>query len=405
MIAAGRAPDVEGLGLEEAGIALTDDGHIEVDGAMRTSLAGVYAIGDLVHGPALAHKASDEGIIAAEDAAGLQTHPIEYIDVPRATFCYPNVGSFGLTEQQARDAGHDVVVGKCSFGAVGAGTVYGDRSGLVKIVGDKTTASCSAATSSARARPSSSRSSSTSARSRAASARSRAWCTATRRCRRRSWRPRATPMAGSSTADHAGVLLRPAQPRALPRGRAHPATLPVACEWIPVLAARAAGADALEGWRCERTARRARAFERAAARQRPAAAALAARFPFDSAFAMRAATYAKQIGRAVAFALAAFRQAFAGGRDLWVPDNVLIAAAACEMHPAAVLKGAELRSVATRCTGRRPRPRRAASARSPRSGARPACSPATRGCQPRPPRLARRSASMRLRRNGPSVCE
>ena len=138
VIAAGRAPDIEGLGLEEAGVALADDGHVAVDGAMRTSVAGVYAIGDLVHGPALAHKASDEGIIAAEDAAGLETHPIEYIDVPRATFCHPNVGSFGLTEQQAIDAGHDVVVGRCSFGAVGAGTVYGDRTGLVKIVGDRT---------------------------------------------------------------------------------------------------------------------------------------------------------------------------------------------------------------------------------------------------------------------------
>jgi len=138
VIAAGRAPDIEGLGLEEAGIALTDSGHVAVDGAMRTSLAGVYAIGDLVPGPALAHKASDEGIIAAEDAAGLATHAIAYVDVPRATFCYPNVGSFGLTEQQAIDAGHDVVVGRCSFGAVGAGTVYGDRSGLVKIVGDRT---------------------------------------------------------------------------------------------------------------------------------------------------------------------------------------------------------------------------------------------------------------------------
>jgi len=138
VIAAGRAPDVEGLDLDEAGIELTESGHIGVDGAMRTSLTGVYAIGDLVPGPALAHKASDEGVIAAEDAAGLETHPIEYIDVPRATFCYPNVGSFGLTEQEAIDAGHDVVVGRCSFGAVGAGTVYGDRSGLVKIVGDRT---------------------------------------------------------------------------------------------------------------------------------------------------------------------------------------------------------------------------------------------------------------------------
>ena len=138
VIAAGRAPDVENLGLEDAGIKLTETGLIEVDGALRTSLPGVYAIGDLVAGPALAHKASDEGIIAAEDAAGLETHPLEHIDIPRATFCLPNVASFGLTEQQARDAGHDVVVGKISFGAVGAGTVYGDRTGLVKIVGDRT---------------------------------------------------------------------------------------------------------------------------------------------------------------------------------------------------------------------------------------------------------------------------
>ena len=138
VIAAGRGPDIEGLGLEEAGIALGEGGLVAVDGALRTSLAGVYAIGDLVPGPALAHKASDEGIIAVEDAAGLETHPIDYIDVPRATFCYPNVGSFGLTEQQARDAGHDVVVGRLQFGAVGAGTVYGDRTGLVKIIGDRT---------------------------------------------------------------------------------------------------------------------------------------------------------------------------------------------------------------------------------------------------------------------------
>jgi dihydrolipoamide dehydrogenase len=104
---------------------------------MRTSRPGVYAIGDLVHGPALAHKASDEGVIAAEDAAGLDIHPISYVDIPRATFCTPNVASFGLTEAEAREQGHDVTVGKVQFGAVGAGTVYGDRQGLVKIVGDR----------------------------------------------------------------------------------------------------------------------------------------------------------------------------------------------------------------------------------------------------------------------------
>jgi dihydrolipoamide dehydrogenase len=137
VIATGRAPDVEGLGLEEAGVKLGEHGLIEVDGAMRTSTEGIYAIGDLVPGPALAHKASDEGVIAVEDAAGLPTHPIEYVDIPRATFCLPNVGSFGLTEEQAREQGHDVVTGKVQYGAVGAGTVYGDRTGLVKIVGER----------------------------------------------------------------------------------------------------------------------------------------------------------------------------------------------------------------------------------------------------------------------------
>jgi len=137
VIAAGRGPDVEGLGIAEAGIKLTDAGLIEVDGALRTSLKGVWAIGDIVPGPALAHKASDEGIIAAEDIAGLTTHPIAYVDVPRATFCTPNVASFGLTEAQAKEQGYDVVVGKLQYGAVGAGTVYGDRTGLIKIVGDK----------------------------------------------------------------------------------------------------------------------------------------------------------------------------------------------------------------------------------------------------------------------------
>jgi dihydrolipoamide dehydrogenase len=135
VIATGRGADVDGLGLAEAGVEL-EGGLVKVDGAMRTSRQGVYAIGDLVLGPALAHKASDEGIIAAEDSAGMETHPIAYVDIPRATFCTPNVGSFGLTEAEAREQGHDVVVGKVAYGAVGGGTVYGDRTGLVKVVGD-----------------------------------------------------------------------------------------------------------------------------------------------------------------------------------------------------------------------------------------------------------------------------
>jgi dihydrolipoamide dehydrogenase len=136
VIAAGRGADVDGLGLAEAGVELDERGLVKVDGRLRTSREGVYAIGDLVAGPALAHKASDEGVIAAEDSAGLTTHPISYVDIPRATFCTPNVGSFGLTEAQAREQGYDVIVGKVPYGAVGGGIVYGDRSGMVKLVGE-----------------------------------------------------------------------------------------------------------------------------------------------------------------------------------------------------------------------------------------------------------------------------
>jgi dihydrolipoamide dehydrogenase len=137
VIAAGRTPDVEGLGLDAAGVKLDERGLIEIDGNQKTSADGIWAIGDLVRGPALAHKASEEGIIAVEAASGMAVHPLDLDDIPRATFCYPNVASFGLTEQQAKDAGHDVVVGKVQYGAVGAGTVYGDRTGIVKIIGDR----------------------------------------------------------------------------------------------------------------------------------------------------------------------------------------------------------------------------------------------------------------------------
>ena len=144
VIAAGRGPDVDALGCKDAGVELdtpsgaqASGGLVRVDGAQRTTVPGIYAIGDLVHGPALAHKASDEGIVAAEDAAGMSTHPLSYVDIPRATFCTPNVGSFGLTEEQAREQGYDVVVGKVPYGAVGGGTVYGDRAGLVKLVGER----------------------------------------------------------------------------------------------------------------------------------------------------------------------------------------------------------------------------------------------------------------------------
>ena len=137
VIAAGRAPDVEGLGLDEAGVERDDRGLIKVDERLRTTREGVWAIGDMVPGPALAHKASDEGIIAVEDAAGQTVHPIDYNFIPAVTFCHPQVASFGLTEAAAKEAGYDVVVGKVPMGAVGAPTVYGDRGGMIKMVGDK----------------------------------------------------------------------------------------------------------------------------------------------------------------------------------------------------------------------------------------------------------------------------
>jgi len=137
VIAAGRGPDTAALGLQEGGVEVDDRGYIKVDGQQRTSAGGVFAIGDLVAGPALAHKASEEGIIAAEAAAGENPKPLDHRLIPRATFCLPNVGSFGLSEPQAKEAGFDVVVGRVPYGAVGAGTVYGDRGGMVKLVADR----------------------------------------------------------------------------------------------------------------------------------------------------------------------------------------------------------------------------------------------------------------------------
>jgi dihydrolipoamide dehydrogenase len=135
-IAGGRGPDTDPLNVAEAGIELEENGRVKVDDYQRTSKDGVYAIGDLVRGPALAHKAEDEGVIAAETIAGNSVHPLDLGAVPGATFCHPQVASFGLTEAQAKEQGLDVKVGKFQLGGVGAGTVYDDRAGIVKIIGD-----------------------------------------------------------------------------------------------------------------------------------------------------------------------------------------------------------------------------------------------------------------------------
>jgi 2-hydroxychromene-2-carboxylate isomerase len=152
-------------------------------------------------------------------------------------------------------------------------------------------------------------------------------------------------MAGSSTADAPAFFFDLASPAAYVAAEralhSHPGV-----EWVPVLAQALPGAESWESFRCaeERDIALSQ-IERTAAEQGLQPLRWPDPFPFDSLFAMRVATYAKQIGRTVAFALAAYRQAFAGGRSLAEPDNVVIAAAACEMHPAAVLKAAELRGV------------------------------------------------------------
>jgi dihydrolipoamide dehydrogenase len=135
-IAGGRAPDTGALQLGDAGVETEENGKIKVDEYQRTSNQKIYAIGDLVGEKALAHKASEEGVVAVEHAAGVETHPMDENLVAGATFCHPQVASVGVTEAQAKEAGHEVKVGRFKLGGVGAATVYDDREGLVKIVAD-----------------------------------------------------------------------------------------------------------------------------------------------------------------------------------------------------------------------------------------------------------------------------
>lgn len=139
-VAAGRTPDLAALGIETYGVALDERGHVAVAPDQRTSNQRVFAIGDIAPGPALAHKASDEAVIAVETIAGWTgIHPLDHDNIPRVTFASPQVASIGLTEAQARAAGREVKVGTFPLAAAGAATVYGDRNGFVKIVGDAQT--------------------------------------------------------------------------------------------------------------------------------------------------------------------------------------------------------------------------------------------------------------------------
>jgi dihydrolipoamide dehydrogenase len=136
LVAVGRRPLTEDLGLEALGVKL-DRGFVEVDGFMRTGAPGVWAIGDIVKTQALAHVASHEGIVAVEDAAGKGPHPVDYDKVPSCTYCDPEVASVGLTEEEARKRGYDVVVGQFPFSAIAKAKILDDTLGFVKIVAEK----------------------------------------------------------------------------------------------------------------------------------------------------------------------------------------------------------------------------------------------------------------------------
>jgi dihydrolipoamide dehydrogenase len=138
-VAGGRVADTEGLGLEEAGVELDEGGRkIKVDPFGRTTNPKVFAIGDLVNPKALAHKAEEEGVVAVETAAGHETEPVDQGLLVGATFTHPQVASVGLTEAAAKEAGLPVKVGKQKISGEGAGTVYDDKDGLVKLVVDTT---------------------------------------------------------------------------------------------------------------------------------------------------------------------------------------------------------------------------------------------------------------------------
>jgi dihydrolipoamide dehydrogenase len=127
----------EGLGLEEVGVELDGQGFVRVQGAYRTTAPGIWAIGDVIHAqPMLAHVASEEAVRAVEDMAGQEVGPLDYDAVPRCTYSNPEVASFGLTEAQARERGHEVRVGRFPFSANSKALLLGEREGFVKVVTD-----------------------------------------------------------------------------------------------------------------------------------------------------------------------------------------------------------------------------------------------------------------------------
>lgn len=133
--AVGITPNIEGIGIDELGIEI-EEGKIRVDEYYRTTAQGVYAIGDIVHGPALAHVASAEGIICVEKIAGGTPQPMDYNNIPACTYTTPEVASVGMTEEAAKKAGYEIKVGKFPFTASGKASAAGQKEGFVKLVLD-----------------------------------------------------------------------------------------------------------------------------------------------------------------------------------------------------------------------------------------------------------------------------
>ncbi|MBZ9638703.1 dihydrolipoyl dehydrogenase [Streptomyces sp. PSKA30] len=134
--AIGFQPNVEGYGLEKTGVQVTDRGAIDIDGRCRTSVPHIYAIGDVTAKLMLAHAAEAMGVVAAETIADAETMELDYVMIPRATYCQPQIASFGYTEAQARDLGYDVKVAKFPFTANGKAHGLGDTTGFVKLISD-----------------------------------------------------------------------------------------------------------------------------------------------------------------------------------------------------------------------------------------------------------------------------
>ena len=135
--AVGRVPNSQGLGLESAGVKVDERGFVVVDDQLRTNVQGIYAIGDVAGHQLLAHKASHEGIVCVEHIAGKGHGTVDYGNVPNCTYCHPEVASVGLTEEQAREQGFDIEVGKLPWVAIGRAVAMGHAEGFVKIIRDK----------------------------------------------------------------------------------------------------------------------------------------------------------------------------------------------------------------------------------------------------------------------------